>query len=71
MRDEFGAKVRMVHAEIFTDLSGKTLTPAVKAFSLDSEPFLFLAGADGIVRDRLDNAYDKVELREALTRLVA
>jgi hypothetical protein len=71
MRDEFGSKVRMVHVEIYTDLQGKTTAPAVKAYNLDSEPFLFLAGADGVVRDRLDNAYDKTELREALGRLVA
>lgn len=70
-RDEFGAKVRMLHVEIFTDLSGKKSTPAVDAFHLESEPFLFLAGADGVVRERLDNAYDKVELRAALQRLVA
>jgi hypothetical protein len=71
LRDEFGSKVRMVHAEIYTDMSGKTTTPAVQAYGLTAEPFLFLAGADGIVRDRLDNAYDKAEVRDALTRLVA
>lgn len=71
LRDEFSGKVRMLHAEIFTNLQGQTVTPAVTAYALESEPFLFLAGADGIVRDRLDNAYDKAEVREALTRLVA
>jgi hypothetical protein len=71
MREEFGTKVRMLHAEIYTDLQGKTLTPAVQAYHLESEPFLFLAGADGVVRDRLDNAYDRVEVRQALSRLVA
>jgi hypothetical protein len=70
-RDEFGAKVRMLHVEIYTDLSGKTTAPAVDAYGLESEPFLFLAGADGVVRERLDNAYDKLEVRDALTRLVA
>ncbi|MDQ1439464.1 MAG: hypothetical protein QOK43_3093 [Acidimicrobiaceae bacterium] len=70
-RDEFSAKVRMLHVEIYTDLSGKTITPGVTAYNLESEPFLFLAGADGVVRERLDNAYDKAEVRQALTRLVA
>lgn len=71
VRDEFSGKVRMLHVEIFTDLQGQTSSPAVKAYGLESEPFLFLAGADGVVRDRLDNAYDRTEVREALTRLTA
>lgn len=71
VRDQFAGKVRMLHAEIYTDLQGKTTTPAVDAYHLESEPFLFLAGADGVVRERLDNAYDKVEVRDALTRLTA
>jgi hypothetical protein len=43
----------------------------VQAFHLDQEPFLFLAGADGVVRDRLDNAVDTAEMRAALTQLVS
>lgn len=68
---EFGDRVRFLHAEIYTDTSGKTLAPAVTAYHLRSEPVLFLAGADGVVRDRLDNAFDRVEAGEALRRLVA
>lgn len=70
-RDEFSGKVRMLHVEIYTDLSGKTLNPTVAGYKLESEPFLFLVGADGNVKERLDNAYDKVEVREALSRLTA
>jgi hypothetical protein len=70
-RDAFAGKVRFLHTEIYTDLTGKTLTAPVQAYHLESEPFLFLAGADGIVRDRLDNAYDQVELADALHKLVA
>jgi hypothetical protein len=70
-KDAFAGKIRFLHCEIYTDLSGKTSVPAVDAFHLTGEPFLFLAGADGIVRDRLDNAYDKTELTDALTKLAA
>lgn len=70
-RDEFSGKVRMLHVEIYTDLSGKTLNPTVAGYKMESEPFLFLVGADGNVKERLDNAYDKVEVREALSRLTA
>ena len=71
VRAEFGDRIRMIHAEIYTDLQGKTTAPAVQAYHLEAEPFLFLAGADGVVRARLDNAYDRVEVRDALRALVA
>lgn len=71
VRDEFASKIRMLHVEIYTDLQGKTLAPAVQAYHLESEPFLFLAGADGVVKERLDNAYDKVEIRDVLNKLVS
>ncbi len=67
----FGSRVRFVHVDIYTDTSGKTLAPAVQAYHLESEPFLFLAGADGIVRERLDNAFDRSEVKAALERLVS
>ena len=67
----FGSRVRFLHVEIFTDTSGKTLAPAVQAYHLESEPFLFLADADGVVRERLDNAFDRAEVKAALEGLVA
>lgn len=69
VRDAFASKVRFLHVEIYTDLSGKTLTPTVQAYRLEEEPFLFLAGADGVVRERLDNAVDAAEMQAALSRL--
>lgn len=67
----FGSRVRFLHVEIYTDTSGKTLAPAVQAYHLESEPFLFLADADGVVRERLDNAFDRAEVKSALEGLVA
>jgi hypothetical protein len=69
-REAFADRVRFLHVEIYSDRTGKTLAPTVKAYNLAAEPVLFLAGADGIVRDRLDNAFDRVETRAALERLV-
>lgn len=68
-RDEFSGKVRMLHVEIYTDLTGKKLNPTVQQLNMEAEPFLFLVGADGIVKERLDNAYDRTEVRSALGRL--
>lgn len=68
-REAFADRVRFLHVEIYTDRTGKTLAPTVKAYNLAAEPVLFLAGADGIVRERLDNAFDRVEVAAALGRL--
>ena len=71
-RDAFADRVRFIHVEIFKALDrNAATTDAVRAYHLEQEPFLFLAGADGVVRERLDNAYDRLEARQALERLVA
>jgi hypothetical protein len=71
VRPEFADRVQFVHAEIYREASSEKVAPAVEAYKLPGEPFLFLAGADGIVRERLDNAYDRAEVRGALAKLVA
>ena len=70
-RDAFADRVRFLHVEIFKARSGNELSPTVSSYSLAAEPVLFLAGADGVVRERIDNAFDRVEARAALARLVA
>ena len=70
-REAFADRVRFLHVEIYTDRTGETLAPTVQAYNLAAEPVLFLAGADGTVSERLDNAFDRVEARAALERLVA
>ena len=69
-RAAFIDQVRFLHVEIFKTRTGNDLAPTVAAYGVDKEPVLFLAGADGIVRERLDNAYDRVEAKAALERLV-
>ncbi|MGH9164534.1 MAG: hypothetical protein ACRDZW_03335 [Acidimicrobiales bacterium] len=70
-RDGFADRVRFIHIEIYAARTGDTLAPAVQASHLEQEPILFLVGADGVVRERLDNAYDRTEARAALGRLVS
>lgn len=71
-QEPFGAQVRMIHVEIFpTPERKKPLVQAVEDYGLDNEPVLFLAGADGVARQRLDNAYDLAEIRSALGSLTA
>ncbi|HUR17525.1 MAG TPA: hypothetical protein VMZ51_01140 [Acidimicrobiales bacterium] len=69
--EAFADRVRFIHVEIYASRSGEDLAPAVKSYGLAQEPFLFLAGADGVVRQRIDNAYDRAEAEQALERLTS
>jgi hypothetical protein len=61
-------RVAFVHAEIYTDLTGQTSTPAVKAWGLQHEPMLYLGDTSGTIVARIDNLYDQDEARAALTK---
>ena len=63
------SKVRILHVEIFTALEGDTTTEAVNAYQFQSEPYLYMAGSDGVVRTRIGGVYDRAELRDALSKL--
>lgn len=69
--DAFKDRVRFLHVDIYESPNSEKLAPAVEAYRLPGEPFLFLADAGGVVRARLDNAFDRTEARDALNRLVA
>jgi len=66
-------RVTFIHSEIYNNLQGQTdaangnLAPPVVAYHLTNEPMLLLAGADGIIKVRIDNLFDKGEVRDALT----
>lgn len=53
------------------DRNANVTTPAVDAFKLPGEPFLFLAGADGVVEQRLSGPYDKAEFKTSIEKLLA
>jgi hypothetical protein len=61
------SSVTFIHCEIYTDLSGQTTSKPVQAFNLEHEPVLYLAGADGTIKARVDNLFDKDEARSILT----
>jgi len=74
---DVGDKVGFVHLEVYAsrptgpEITKTPLAPAVKAFGLTSEPVLFLVGADGVVRDRIDGLYGTSESTAALKKLIA
>jgi hypothetical protein len=70
----FAGAIRFLHLEVYAQrpkekLEGTPLSPAVDAFDLESEPTLFLVGADGVVRQRLDGVFGTGEVTAALTAL--
>ena len=69
-QEQYADTVAFVHAEVYTDTTAKTTTPAVQAYGLTWEPSLFLAAPDGTIASRLDYTYDAVELDRALSLLV-
>ena len=69
-RDAYADRVRMLHADVYTDDQVKTLAPVLNAYHLTWEPSLFLARADGTITARLDNIFDRKELRAELDKLV-
>src|SRR5206468_2129614 len=75
VKDQFESKVRFLHVEVYADGSGANpnppLSPAIKAYHLEGEPFLFLAGADGKVVQLIDGLFGTSEVAAALTHLVA
>jgi hypothetical protein len=77
--------VAMVHAEIYRDpeqaLSSTAtttvgqgadlgqVTEIVQVYELPFEPVLYVAGADGVIRSRLDSLYDSKELAAVLSEI--
>jgi len=63
--------IQFVHAEVFSrpDTGAKETAPIITAMGLDHEPALFLVGADGVVRDRLDFVFDRSEITAGLQAL--
>lgn len=70
-REATAGRVRFLHVEIWKARTGNDLAPTVEAYGLTLEPVLFLSGPDGVVRERIDNAFDRAEIKAALERLAA
>ena len=58
-----------IHSEIYTDNDpGKGPNARVRAFSLESEPWLFVIDRDGKVSTRIEGAFSAEELNEAIDK---
>jgi hypothetical protein len=61
-----GDRAVFVHADVYTDTTTTKVAPAVTAYSLDFEPVLYIANAQGVLVNRLDAVFDVDEIRDAL-----
>jgi hypothetical protein len=71
LKAAYEAKVQFLHVEIYTDMTAKANAPAVLAYHLDSEPVLFLATADGTVKQRIDGLFGHGEAQAGLAAITA
>jgi hypothetical protein len=69
--DKFEPEADFIHQEVYVDNEiAKGIRPQLKAFGLPTEPWTFLIGADGVIKDRIEGAYGVDELEEAMQTIV-
>ncbi len=62
-----GSGVDFIHNEVFNDNNASAgLRPQMRAFGLDTEPWLFVVDRNGIVRTRIEGAFAASELERAV-----
>ena len=69
MKDEFGDKLAWIHQEVWKDnqLNGQLREP-LRAFHLQTEPWLFVVGKDGRVKARLEGSFGQRAFKEAVQK---
>jgi hypothetical protein len=70
VQDAYRDRVELIHVEIYKDSTSDALVPAVDAWQLPGEPWLFGIDRTGAVVGRLDGAMGTDEVRSLLDALV-
>jgi hypothetical protein len=69
--DKWEPKADFIHQEVYVDNEiSKGIRPQLKAFGLPNEPWTYLIGADGKIKDRIEGAYGVDELEAAMKTIV-
>jgi hypothetical protein len=67
LQHEFGKRIVFIHQEIYVDNNpSRGLRPQMKAFGLETEPWLFMVNRKGIITARLNGVFGMNEARAAL-----
>ena len=69
--DKYEPKADFIHQEVYNENEiSKGLRPQLKAFHLPTEPWTYLIGKEGVIKDRLSGAYGVDELEEAMQTIL-
>jgi hypothetical protein len=72
VKAEVGDGVEFIHMEIYNENDpAKGLRPQLAAYGLQTEPWVFLIGSDGKIKQRMEGAFGVEELRTAVEDLKA
>jgi hypothetical protein len=64
---QFSSRIDFIHEEVYADNQpSKGLRPQMKAFHLETEPWLFTINRRGVIAARLEGAFGLNEFRQAL-----
>jgi len=67
LQHEFGGRITFIHEEVYADNQpSHGLRPQLKAFHLQTEPWVFTINRQGVVAARLEGAFGLDELRQAI-----
>ena len=69
--DEYEPRADFIHQEVYVENEiAKGIRPQLKEFHLETEPWTFLIGKDGKVKDRIEGAFGVAELEQAMKTIV-
>jgi hypothetical protein len=69
--DKYEPEADFIHQEVYVENEiNKGLRPQLKAFHLPTEPWTYLIGKEGVIKDRLSGAYGVDELEEAMQTIL-
>jgi hypothetical protein len=67
LQQQFGKQITFIHQEVYVDNKPTAgLRPQLKAFHLETEPWLFTVNRNGVIAARLEGAFGINALRQAL-----
>jgi hypothetical protein len=58
LKEKYGDQMEFIHQEVYVDnVVDKGLRPPLQKYKLQTEPWLFVVGADGLVKARLEGSF--------------
>jgi hypothetical protein len=69
VKSEVGEDAAFIHSEVFNDNDPNAgILPQLRAYGLETEPWLFVLDAEGRVSTRIEGAFSVEELRDAVEK---